>query len=102
MSICLRCRHEVTGDADIEECLSCQYAGGALCGHANMTGWPMVSEALACGIKQVEQMNERAKRNGIQVTYDKQGFCHIPDKINYAKILKLEKLHNKAEGFHGA
>lgn len=62
----------------------------------------MVSDSLAVHPSQVEKATDRAKRHGIQVEYQKNGMCRIPDQRNYAKLLKLEGLHNKSEGFHGA
>ena len=66
------------------------------------TTWPMKCEALAVHPHQVVEANERNRKHGVNVTYDRQGFAHIPDQAAYARVLKLEGLHNKSEGFHGA
>jgi hypothetical protein len=71
-------------------------------GHGTTT-WPM-NAGLSLGVhaKQVGEAQARADRHGINVRYQRNGDVIVPDKGNYAKLLKLEGLHNKAEGFHGA
>jgi hypothetical protein len=62
---------------------------------SNLSGWPMRSEALAVHPAQVAEANARNKRHGISVTYDAEGFAHIPDRNERRKLLKLEALHDK-------
>lgn len=91
------------GNRTKEKCNLCElFATGLVPDGMRQACWPIKCEALACHPKQVDECNQRAKRHGINVEYDRQGFCHIPDQGNYAKILKLERMYNKSEGFHGA
>src|SRR5262245_41681570 len=57
--------------------------------------WPMVSEALAVHPEQVAEANARNKKHGIAARYDEGGFCHIPDRSDRKKLLKLEGLVDK-------
>ncbi len=53
--------------------------------------WPMYSEALAVHPLQVDAANDRAKRNGLAVCYEKgTGVCKIDSRADRAKLLKLE------------
>lgn len=61
--------------------------------------WPMVSEALAVHAKQAEAANERARRHGINVHYDARGDCHIPDRNERKKLLRLERMHDNNGGY---
>lgn len=55
------------------------------------TGWPMKCEALAVHPRQVERMNARNKRHGVNVSYDpKWGTAIIPDNGAYKRLQKLE------------
>lgn len=57
--------------------------------------WPMSCEALAVHPRQVEQMNARNKRHGINVQYEpKHGLAQIPDEGEYKKLRKLEGAHH--------
>jgi hypothetical protein len=57
--------------------------------------WPMKMEALAVHPDQVEQMNARNKRHGINVQYEpKYGMAIIPDEGEYKKLRKLEQVHH--------
>lgn len=56
----------------------------------------LVSEALAVNPRDVERANARAKRHGINVTYDRKGFVHIPNRNERRKLLKLEGLRDKS------
>lgn len=91
--VCLTCGHAVTGKTNVPACLTCQFSGGQYGGHSNGSGWPMKSDALGCHPSQVNEHNERAKRHGINVKYDSEGFCHIPDRGVHRDILNLEKMH---------
>lgn len=64
------------------------------------TGWPLnAGDSLGVHPSQVEQANARAKRHGINVTYDQHGNPHVPDRAEYGKLLKLEGKHlNNAFG----
>lgn len=57
------------------------------------------SEALACDPSQVAEMNERNKNNGVGARYDPEGMCHIPDRADRKKLLKLEGMHDKSAGY---
>lgn len=88
---CKKCGGRIFPDG----CRLCPlFAQGQSAGFANGSGWPMVSEALAVHPKQVGDANARAKRHGINVTYDGKGFCHIPDRNERRKLLRLEALHD--------
>lgn len=68
----------------------------AVVGGTATSGWPLMVEGLSVHPKQAAQANARAKRHGINVQYDQKGDCYVPDRGNYAKILKLEGYHNKS------
>lgn len=56
--------------------------------------WPMKCEALAVHPRQVETMNARNKRHGINVQYEpKWGLAIIVDEGEYKKLRKLEGVH---------
>ena len=94
--ICAECG----GNRTEEQCNICDLlADGLAPGGIPTSGWPMVSEALAVHPKQVEQANDRARRHGIPVTYDRKGFCHIPDRAARKKLLKLEGMHDNSGGY---
>lgn len=98
----MKCK-ECGGNRTKEKCNLCELfaTGGSVARTQQTTTWPMVCEALAVHPKQIEQANERAKKHGINVTYGKHGLCHIPDPGNYKKLLRLERMHNNSEGYHG-
>lgn len=57
--------------------------------------WPMKCEALAVHPSQVEQMNERNKKHGVNVQYEpKHGLAVIPDEAAYRRLRKLEGVHH--------
>lgn len=57
--------------------------------------WPMKCEALAVHPRQVEAMNARNKRHGINVQYEpKWGMAIIPDEREYKKLRRLEGVHH--------
>lgn len=57
--------------------------------------WPMKCEALAVHPRQVEQMNARNKRHGINVQYEpKHGLAIIPDEGEYKKLRRLHGVHH--------
>jgi hypothetical protein len=67
-------------------------------GHGVVPGaghcWPMKNEALAVHPRQVEAMNARNKRHGINVQYEpKWGMAIIPDEGEYKKLRRLEGVH---------
>jgi hypothetical protein len=103
MTVCTKCGGNVRG----EKCLLCElFAVGQTFGEANVlvggtptSGWPIKSLALAVHPNQVEQANARAKRHGINVTYSKSGACHIPDRANRKKLLRLEGMHDNRGGY---
>lgn len=56
--------------------------------------WPMKCEALAVHPRQVEAINARNKRHGINVQYEpKWGLAIIPDEGEYKKLRRLEGVH---------
>lgn len=56
--------------------------------------WPMKCEALAVHPDQVEQMNERNRRHGVNVQYEpKHGLAIIPDAAAYKRLRRLERCH---------
>lgn len=61
--------------------------------------WPMESQALAVHPKQVEAANERAKRHGIDVRYEKNGTAVIGSRHARKRLLRLEGFHDKAGGY---
>lgn len=65
------------------------------------SAWPIVSDALAVHPKQVQQANDRAKRHGIKVEYQRDGRPVIPDAQNRYKLLKLEGFHDNNGGYRG-
>jgi len=57
------------------------------------TGWPLKSEALAVHPSQVAEMNERNRRNGVNVEYcPKWGTAIIPDEGAYKRLRRLENV----------
>ncbi len=98
--ICERCGGNRTEDW----CNLCDlFAAHAPPAGPSLTGWPMnAGMSLGVNPRQRQKAQNRADRHGIQVTYTKSGDVIVPDRVNYAKLLKLEGLRNKAEGFHGA
>jgi hypothetical protein len=57
--------------------------------------WPMKCEALAVHPRQVERMNARNKRHGINVQYEpRHGLAIIPDEGEYRKLRKLHGVHH--------
>lgn len=53
--------------------------------------WPVVSKlGLACDPTQVDEMNQRNRKHGIQVSYRPDGAAIIPDESNYKKLRRLE------------
>ena len=85
-----------------DPCRCSDLAAGYMGRSMTPTCWPMKSVALCVHPKQALQANERAKRHGINVYYNRQGTCIIPDSKNYAKLLRIEGLHSKSEGYHGS
>lgn len=62
--------------------------------------WPMVSEALAVHPSQVDEANERARKAGIGVKYQKgTGLCQIDSAREKAKLVKLEGFFDKQAGY---
>lgn len=61
--------------------------------------WPMVSEALAVHPKQVQEANERNRKHGVSVTYDRKGMAVIPDRNERRKLLRLEGFHDNNAGY---
>ncbi len=55
--------------------------------------WPLKCEALACHPTQVKALNERNKKHGINVEYDRKGFAIIPDQAAYRRLMKAEGVH---------
>ena len=67
---------------------------------ANASIWNgFTSEAMACDPSQVEEMNERNRKNGIGARYSPDGMCHIPDRADRRRLMKLEGYHDKAGGY---
>ena len=96
MKKCKKCGGNLHGP----ECKLCEmFSAGTTPGGHGTTCWPMVSEALAVHPRQVDQANERARRHGINVAYDQKGNCHIPDRGNRKKILRLEGLRDNSGGY---
>lgn len=62
--------------------------------------WPMVSEALAVHPDQVDAANERARKHGIAVRYEKgTGLCQIDSDGDKVKLVRLEGFANKQAGY---
>ena len=61
--------------------------------------WPMVSEALACHPNQVKKMNARARKHNLGVHYSRDGRCHIPDRGERKRLMRLEKMHDNEGGY---
>lgn len=61
-----------------------------------VSGWPKYSEALAVHPDQVPEAQARAKRHGISVEYTTRGDVLVPDRGNWLKLLKLERMHEKS------
>lgn len=61
--------------------------------------WPMKSDALAVHPSQIKQANERNRRNGVNVTYAKNGQAIIPDRKERKKLLKLEGFRDNNGGY---
>ncbi len=61
--------------------------------------WPMKSMALGVHPKQVQEANERNKRNGVDVTYDRNGRAVIPDRNERKKLLRLEGFRDNNGGY---
>lgn len=57
------------------------------------------SEALAVHPTQVKEANERSKRHGLGVVYDKQGFARIPDRAARRRLMRLEGVHDNHGGY---
>lgn len=72
---------------------------GCVPGGTPTTGWPIRSEALAVHSSQVDEANARARRHGINVHYEADGTCVIPDRGNRKKLLKLEGFHDNSGGY---
>jgi hypothetical protein len=68
-------------------------------GGLQTTGWPWVSEALAVGKGQVEEANARARRHGIAVDYDGDGFAHVRTREARVQLMKLEGVFDKQGGY---
>lgn len=86
--ICQKCQRPVTGDVDVEECLSCRY-GPVLT--QSTTTWPQTNVgAFACHPEQVDECNARAQRHNIAVHYKKNGDCVIADGNAHKQLAKLE------------
>lgn len=67
--------------------------------HAKTPGaghcWPMHCEALAVNPRQVERINARNKKHGVNVEYHpKTGLAIIPDEAAYKRLRKLERVHH--------
>lgn len=94
--ICKKCGGNRTED----KCNLCElFASGETLTGVSTTTWPMKSEALAVHASQVEQANDRNKRHGIAARYDKQGFCHIPDRADRKRLLKVEGFRDNSGGY---
>lgn len=73
--------------------------GVPMLGNNTPACWPMVSEALAVHPDQAREANERNARHGVAARYDGEGMCHIPDRSDRAKLLKLEGFHDNHGGY---
>lgn len=95
---CLDCGGNLRPDGvcNICELLGTGSAALSVVGGTQTTGWPMVmGDSLGVHPSQVDAANARVKRHGINVVYDKQGNPHVPDRNERAKLLKLERMHDK-------
>jgi hypothetical protein len=75
------------------------FAAAAAPGGTGTTGWPMVSNALSVSPRQAAAANARAKAHGIGVVYDSKGKCHISDRGNRKKLMRLEGMHDNHGGY---
>lgn len=56
--------------------------------------WPMKGMALAKIPGRVEAANARNKKHGVPVTYDNEGYAHIPSEGAYKALRRLERVHH--------
>jgi hypothetical protein len=61
--------------------------------------WPQTMEALAVDPSQVAEANERNRRAGVNVTYDREGMAVIPDRNERRKLIRLEGKFDKDGGY---
>ncbi len=59
---------------------------------------PMMNKALAVHPSQVEQANERNKRNHVNVSYAPDGHAIVTSRENYRNLLALEGMCNNDGG----
>lgn len=87
--ICKSCNRAVMGDDDVDQCLSCKW-GGVPNADSTMT-FPMRQIfGLAGHPDDVEALNARNKRHGVNAHYEKGGAVIIESKEAYKKLMKLE------------
>ena len=60
---------------------------------------PQKSMALGCHPSQVEALNERNRKRGVSVTYDRFGRAVIPDRNERRKLLEVEHMHDNEGGY---
>jgi hypothetical protein len=61
--------------------------------------WPQVMESLGVHPSQVAQANERNRKAGVNVTYDRDGNAVVPDRNERRKLIRLERCHDKDGGY---
>jgi hypothetical protein len=61
-------------------------------------GYPIKSQSLGVGRRQVAAANARNKKAGVQARYDEKGVCHVPTAADRKKLLKVERMHDN-QGF---
>lgn len=66
---------------------------------SSLTGWPLVSSALAVHPSQVEAANARNARHGIAARYDRKGKAVIPDRGDRKRLMRLEGMHDNEAGY---
>lgn len=62
-------------------------------------GYPIKSQGLGVGRRQVDAANARNKKAGVKARYDATGACHIETREDRKKLLKVEKMHDNQGGY---
>lgn len=61
---------------------------------------PLLSDGLAVHPSQIDEANERNRRRGCSVTYDRtDGRAIIPDRGQRKKLLSIMKMHDRDGGY---
>lgn len=57
------------------------------------------SLALSVHPDQVAEANARNARHGLSAYYDADGTCHIPDRKERSRLMRLEGMHDREGGY---